>query len=182
MPSVRNTRKSLSTGKHSTSAVVRATDVNICIYVNGVIVDGQNPMVLKIKLPSGRCIHYHKPQVTMEAPPWGGPKRKQVSYEAWDKKGKQIKRLYGGLICENVVQAVARDLLLSGMISAEKAGGRIIMTIHDEVVVETSLDSGFTLEILLKCMTTLLVGGRNGFYSGSRRLVRALLQKMIQEI
>jgi DNA polymerase len=156
-------------------AVVTATDCNICVYVKGVIVDGRNPLVLKIKLPSGRCIHYHNPKVSMEAPPWGGPKRKQVSYEAWDKKGKQIKRLYGGLICENVVQAIARDILLSGMLLAEKAGGTVIMTIHDEIVLEVPIDSAFNLEVLLKCMTTtpewaegmgfiLAAEGWEGFY------------------
>src|SRR5271165_1739226 len=136
------------------SAVFRAVDANVCIYVNGVVVDGKNPKVLKIKLPSGRCIHYHNPVVTMEPPPWGGPARKQVSYEAWDKRGKQVKRLYGGLICENVVQAIARDILLNGMLEAEKEGGTVIMTIHDEIVLEVPIDSPFNLEVLLKCMTT----------------------------
>jgi hypothetical protein len=133
-------------------AVVTATDVNICVYVKGVVVDGRNPKVLKIKLPSGRCIHYHKPVVTMEPPPWGGPARKQVSYEAWDKKGCQQKRLYGGIICENVVQAVARDILLNGMLEAEKDGFKIIMTIHDEIVSEVLKGLGFTVDRLLNCM------------------------------
>lgn len=133
-------------------AVVTATDCNICVYVKGVIVDGRNPLVLKIKLPSGRCIHYHNPKVEMAAPPWGGPKRKQVSYEAWDKKGKQIKRLYGGLICENVVQAIARDILLNGMLEAEKEGFTIILTIHDEIVAEVLISSGLDEEKLLECM------------------------------
>ena len=134
------------------NAVVKATDCNICVYVKGVVVDGRNPLVLKIKLPSGRCIHYHKPFVSMESPPWGGPARKQVSYEAWDKKGKQIKRLYGGLICENVVQAVARDILLNGMLEAEKEGFKIIMTIHDEIVAEVLKACGLGVERLLNCM------------------------------
>jgi len=134
------------------SAVVRAVDANVCIYVNGVVVDGKNPKVLKIKLPSGRCIHYHNPVVTMEPPPWGGPARKQVSYEAWDKRGKQVKRLYGGLICENVVQAIARDILLNGMLEAEKEGFRIIMTIHDEIVAEVLKSSGLGVEKLLECL------------------------------
>lgn len=134
------------------NAVVKATDLNVCVYVKGVVVDGRNPKVLKIKLPSGRCIHYHNPTVDMVPPPWGGPARKQVSYEAWDKKGKQIKRLYGGLICENVVQAVARDILLNGMLEAEKDGFKIIMTIHDEIVAEVLKGTGFTAERLLNCM------------------------------
>ena len=63
--------------------------------------------------------------------------------------------MYGGLLTENVVQAVARDLLLAGMLNAEKAGAVITMTIHDEIVAETPLDSTFNLDVLLKCMTTV---------------------------
>lgn len=122
-----------------------------CIYVKGVVVDGRNPRVLKIKLPSGRYIHYFDARLV---------KKKKfdkmmecVCYTAYDSKGAQEKDLYGGLICENVVQAVARDLLLAGMLNAEAAGGKVIMTIHDEVVCEVPLDSTFNLDVLLKCMT-----------------------------
>ena len=78
-----------------------------------------------------------------------------VSYTAFDAKGSQEKDLYGGLLTENVVQAVARDLMLEGMIAAEKDGARIIATIHDEIVCEVPIDSPFTLDVLLKCMTTI---------------------------
>ena len=53
------------------NAVVKATDLNVCVYVKGVVVDGRNPKVLKIKLPSGRCIHYHNPTVEHGSPTVG---------------------------------------------------------------------------------------------------------------
>lgn len=134
------------------AAVIKAVKLNICVYLNGLIVDGRDERVLKIKLPSGRAIHYHKPYVTKEAPPWGGPARDQVSYTSYDSKGAQIKRLYGGLLTENVVQAIARDLLLAGMIEAEKRGFKIIMTIHDEIAGEVPKDSSLGLEDLLGAM------------------------------
>jgi DNA polymerase len=40
------------------------------------------------------------------------------------------------------------------MIEAEKAGARITMTIHDEIVCEVPLDSDFTEDMLRKCMIT----------------------------
>src|SRR5262249_32881911 len=133
--------------KELDDAVVAAVKGNICIYVRGLIVDGRNPMMLKIKLPSGRCLHYLDPIVTTQTTDWG-KNREGVSYHAWDAKGCQLKRLYGGLICENVVQAVARDVLLNGMIEAEKIGFTIIMTIHDEVVGESPKESKLTYKDL----------------------------------
>jgi len=138
--------------KSLNNAVLSAVKANICIYVQGLIVDGRNPQMLKIKLPSGRCLHYLKPFVTSETTDWGQI-RDGVSYHAWDAKGCQIKRLYGGLLCENVVQAVARDVLLNGMLEAEKIGFLIIMTIHDEVVGESAKESKLTYKDLEHAMT-----------------------------
>jgi len=124
-----------------------------CIYVKGVVVDGRNERVLKIKLPSGRYIHYFNAR--LEKKKKFGKMMECVVYTAYDSKGAQDKDLYGGLICENVVQAVARDLLLSGMLEAEKMGFTIIMTIHDEIVAEVLLDSLLTAEDLYVAMSKI---------------------------
>lgn len=44
--------------------------------------------------------------------------------------------LYGGLIFENVVQAIARDLLANGIKKAEAAGFPVIGHVHDEIITE----------------------------------------------
>jgi len=95
--------------KELNSAVVTAVKANICIYVRGLVVDGRNPQMLKIKLPCGRCLHYLDPIVTQETTDWGKT-YENVSYHAWDAKGCQLKRLYGGLLCENVVHPAERDV------------------------------------------------------------------------
>lgn len=123
-----------------------------CIYVKGVVVDGRNPRVLKIKLPSGRYIHYFDARLVKKKK--FGKMMECVCYTAYDSKGAQEKDLYGGLICENVVQAVARDLLLHGMLEAEKMGFKVIMTIHDEIVAEVKLDSHLTDKDLYVAMST----------------------------
>lgn len=53
-----------------------------------------------------------------------------------DTKRWQRSALYGGLIAENNTQAIARDLLVSGMWKAEAAGYPIIATVYDEIICE----------------------------------------------
>jgi DNA polymerase bacteriophage-type len=134
------------------AAVIKATKAGVSIYVSGVVVDGRNPKMLKIKLPSGRALHYLNPRVEMSETSWGAM-QENVLFDKWDAKGLQENRLYGGLICENVVQAVARDILLNGGLEAEKLGFIMIMTIHDEWVAESPIASSLTYKDLEHAMT-----------------------------
>jgi DNA polymerase bacteriophage-type len=44
--------------------------------------------------------------------------------------------LYGGKLCENIVQATARDLLVDAILRLEEAGLRVLFHVHDELIVE----------------------------------------------
>lgn len=97
--------------------------------------------ILFITLPSGRRVAYVKPQIGENR--FGG---ESVTYEGVTsmKKWDRIES-YGPKFVENVVQATARDLLAEAMLRLDAAGYRIVMHVHDEVVIEapenTSLDS-----------------------------------------
>jgi DNA polymerase bacteriophage-type len=133
-------------------ATLTAYKAGICVYVKGVVVDGRDENCLKIKLPSGRYIHYHKPHLVCEPPPWGGPPREAINFTMYGAKGAKISRLYGGLLTENIVQAISRDLLLNGMLECEKLGFKIIMTIHDEIAGEVPKGSPLGEKDLLAAM------------------------------
>lgn len=46
--------------------------------------------------------------------------------------------LYGGLQCENIVQAIARCVMDHAMFRAERAGYELILTVHDELLAEVA--------------------------------------------
>lgn len=89
------------------------------------------------RLPSGRCLAYGSPRIEDRLTPWGASKP-SVTALGVDSVTKRWMRfaLYGGLLAENVVQAIARDLIANGMLKAEAAGYPIVMTVHDEAVAD----------------------------------------------
>jgi len=137
------------------AACLTAFKAGICVYVRGLVIDGRDENCLKIKLPSGRYIHYHKPYLTCEPPPWGGPPKEVIHFTMYGSKGAKDNRLYGGLLAENVTQAISRDLLLNGMLECEKIGFKIVLTVHDEIGAEVPIDSPLGEKELLHAMCVI---------------------------
>ena len=98
-------------------------------------------------LPCGRTLHYadayidYKKFVSVKT----GREytKRQVAFYGVDSLTRQWKKqtLYGGLQCENIVQATARDLMVDAMFKLEERGYPIILTVHDEIVCEVPLRS-----------------------------------------
>jgi DNA polymerase len=91
--------------------------------------------IMFIRLPSGRRLAYCKPRIGIN-----GFGSECITYEGVGANHKwQRIESYGPKICENVIQAIARDLLCEGMKRVWKAGFRIVMHVHDEIVCEVPL-------------------------------------------
>lgn len=89
-------------------------------------------------LPSGRQLAYCDPKIKMVDTSWGA-KKNALTYMAVNPKTKKWWRqsAYGGLLVENIVQAISRDIMAEAMLRCEES--RIyspILTIHDEIVCE----------------------------------------------
>ena len=71
------------------------------------------------------------------------------SFQAWDLSymGRRWReRVYGGLLVENAVQALCRDLLADALVRCEAAGLDPVLHVHDELVCE--VDAGLGDEAL----------------------------------
>lgn len=88
--------------------------------------------VLFCKLPSGRCLSYQKPQIRQ------GEYGDELWYLGADTKTHQWQMIstWGGKLVENIVQAVARDLLRDKMLLFASHGLRIVFHVHDEIIIE----------------------------------------------
>lgn len=94
-------------------------------------------------LPSGRVLFYHQPKLVKVRTPWGDYKT-SVSYMS-AKRMRKI--LYGGLWSENIVQAIARDILALALVRVEKANYPIIFHVHDEIICEMIKGLGSVAEL-----------------------------------
>lgn len=92
---------------------------------------------LTARLPSGRKLWYFNPQPGRKAVPWD-ENDIRICWTYQQMKTGQFKTIYafGGLLTENVVQALARDMMVHAMFQLEANGFPIVLTVHDEIVCE----------------------------------------------
>ena len=96
-------------------------------------------------LPNGMCLKYPDIRNTSEVEDG----RAEWTYRSGDMR----KKIYGGLLCENIVQALARIIVMWQMLEIGKRY-RCVMTTHDEVaaLVKTS-QAKTAFAYMMKCMT-----------------------------
>ena len=120
------------------------TGQNVTVYRN--IVIGKRWGMLTITLPSGRTICYPRAEVGTEYNDgWRGD-HEIIEYEGLNQTTKKWGkvRTYGGKLTENIVQAIARDILGVVILRARAKSLNVVFHIHDEIVVEATPDQ--TLE------------------------------------
>ena len=102
---------------------------------------GKNRKMLLIKLPSGRVMCYPRAGITNDG------EKDSIEYEGVNQTTKKWEkvRTYGGKLTENIVQAIARDILGVVILRAEKAGLPVVFHVHDEVVVEAGREQTLTM-------------------------------------
>lgn len=110
----------------------------------GYLYDGH---FLRAVLPNGRELYYAMPKL-------GRNKRDKLAVSYWgvDSKTKKWAQqwLYGGLMLENICQAVARDCLVESLIGFDKETTPVVFHVHDELIAE--LENPGQLEDLLDVM------------------------------
>lgn len=99
---------------------------------------------LYCELPSTRRLAYPDPQIKVVTTSWGARKN-SLTYMGVNATTRQWMRQisYGGLLVENIVQAISRDIMAEAMLRCEES--RIyspILTIHDEIVCESNQHLG----------------------------------------
>lgn len=91
-----------------------------------------------IRLPSGRILRYPNLRQEVEENPEPGKRAKRE----WLCDGsKSIKRLYGGLLVENINQAVARDVITDHALEIHRDIGAVRHVVHDEIVLVMDADA-----------------------------------------
>lgn len=108
---------------------------------------------LVCRLPSGRHLVYREARI--QPNPDGG--RDEISYMGVDQYTRKWSRLrtYGGKLVENIVQAVARDLMAHVLVEADRSGLHPVLTVHDEGLCEEDEDrADAALATLLQLMAT----------------------------
>lgn len=85
-----------------------------------------------LDLPSGRKLLYRNLEAS---------DGHQCQLMATPILGKPARGMYGGILTENVVQAIARDVMAEAILRLEKAGLPVLLHVHDEAVMEVDPDT-----------------------------------------
>lgn len=148
------------------SAVAKCIRLKCDVICGKVTFEYRKPF-LCIKLPSGRRLYYFKPAIVEVEKEWTDKKtgevrkykKRQFRYEGKEqgknKWGQQFS--HGGKLVENIVQAIARDVLVEGLKKAVADGFVVPFHVHDEIITEVKIgDEVHTLDRLMEHMTAKL--------------------------
>jgi DNA polymerase len=94
------------------------------------------------QLPSGRKMVYRAARIEPRETSWG-TQREAMTYAHHDNGRSERTPTYGGLLTENVIQTICRDVLADALLRLDRAGFQVVMHVHDEVVAEVDEPARF---------------------------------------
>lgn len=114
-------------------AAIAAIQTGRVIAINRGIRMQKRYGMLFVTLPSGRRIAYPRVDATETF------KGMRITYERQNQTTKKWETAdtWGGKLVENIVQAIARDILCHVMLKTEKQGHKIVFHVHDEIIVDS---------------------------------------------
>lgn len=103
---------------------------------------------LLMRLPSGRDIHYHRPR-TASSFDFHGNERPAWTFMSY--QGKKFRRhlAWHGMVTADCIQGTSRDLITGAIKQCARENLPVVLTVHDEVVLETP-DNGRDYATILK--------------------------------
>lgn len=120
---------------------------------------------LACRLPNGRCLWYYGPYLVQVPSKYGkfvnGQREKfknELHYQGKDNKRGGAwgdVKTYGGMLTENIVQAISRDLMCEAMFRVTAADYPIILTVHDEIISERRKGSGGSGKVFNELMSVV---------------------------
>ena len=122
---------------------------------------------MSIELPSGRRLRYFKAAMREVEKEFTDKEtgeirkytKRQLTYEgrAQGKNKWELQYSHGGKLVENIVQAIARDVLMEGLKKAHADGFKVVFHVHDEIITEVpEEDQEHNLARLIKHMSAPL--------------------------
>lgn len=134
--------------------VVKGDEQSVTVGPVRVCRDGRHMLIL---LPSGRPIVYRNARIEDQVPAYcrmlGLPEIPKPTV-VYDHPRGYAKGVYGGLLTENVVQGLCRDLLATSLVRCEQEALPVVLHVHDEIVCEVpTATSERDLERLIEIMT-----------------------------
>ena len=98
---------------------------------------------VQVTLPSGRVLYYHEAQA------------EECGASYWNYSQDRRVQIWGGLLAENITQAMCRDILANRMLACIDARLLPVLHVHDEIICEVPLDTAEAdAEKFLKVMNT----------------------------
>ena len=128
-------------------AAIAALQSGRSIAVNRGVTFARQWGCLTVTLPSGRTMVYPRARVGVELGDGRRGDHDSLEYEGVNQTTRKWEtvRTYGGKMTENIVQAIARDILGEVLLRARRWALDVVFHVHDEIVVEASADTPLSL-------------------------------------